>query len=319
MNKILCVIVMAFLLSGCTLYKHVSGYEPQKFDYDPDNAYAEIVQRVNVPKGFYAEYTNHHYYIVDDGKIIIIDSVVNPQTKKEIEYNWRKFYQDSDDWTYLIVGGSGVMELNGRITFMMTLKQKFTDASSRYYYRYEKNYYHYPIFSVNTDGSDFCLSDITADITSFERLDNFYYDNDTSKLYVALYRSYDSKELHRYRYDSSSQHFVKEDYNVVIDNYDLTEFYLTYKKMAAVLYFDDQYEYWVVNRLTVFTDYASRQFQQVNMTHLGLRDKPLAVFCDEDSVWLYVTDGTSDSYPGGHYEFLKINCLGDVYPLKESL
>ena len=55
MNKILCVIIMTFFLIGCTLYKHVFGYEPQKFDYEPDKAYAEIVQRLNVPKGFYAE------------------------------------------------------------------------------------------------------------------------------------------------------------------------------------------------------------------------------------------------------------------------
>ncbi len=306
MNKILCVIIMTFLLIGCTLYKHVSGYEPQKFDYEPDKAYAEIVQRLNAPKGFYAEYTNHHYYIVDDGKIIIMDSVVNPQTKKEIEYNWRNFYQDSDDWTYQISGGSGIMELNGRITFMMTLTQQFSGSDKGLHY-------HYPIFSVKADGSDFGFSDITADIVSFEKLDNFYYDNDTSKLYTALYRSYDSKELNRYRYDSSSQHFVKDDYNVIVDDYDLTEFYLTYKKMAAVLYFDDHYEDWVVNRLTVFTDYDSRKFQQVDMTHLGLKNKPLAVFCDEDSTWLYVENEAAD----GHYEFLKIKCIGDVYSLKE--
>ncbi len=299
MKRILYIIGLSILLCvnlcGCDIL-------PQTFDYSPNKAYAKIAQRVSVSKGFYAEYTNHHYYIVDDGTITVMDKPDKSAAKKQIEYDWRKFYPDCDDWTYLIDGGNGIMELNGRITFMMTLTQQFNDSDKGLHY-------HYPIFSVNADGSDFGLSDITADIVSAGRLDNFYFDNDNALLYTAIYRSYDSKVLHRYRYDESSDHFVKEDYNAVLDDYDLTEFYLTNKRMAAVLYFYDSFEKWTLNRLTVFKGYESDKYQQVDMTHLSLRQKPLAVFCDEKDIWLYINSG--------YYEFIKIQCIGDVYSLKE--
>ena len=320
MKNLLLVLCLVILL-GCSVhlvsFKQVYEYESQKIEYNPEKAHAEIVQRVNAPKGLYAEYTNHHYYIIDDGRITVLDDINNHKTKKEISYNWRQYYNDSLECTYKVICGNGIMEHNNKITFMLTLEQRYLSTPEYYtYYNDRKIYYKYPLFSVDSDGTNFCMSDITVDIASAERMDGFYYDNDEAMLWVILYRSYDTRELHRYKYNSMQSHFVRDDYTPKI-KYDFGQIYLTKNKITDVFYCDNRRYDWISSILTVFTDYNAQEYQTVWITSLGLSDKPLSSFCDEDAVWLYVTDGTSDSYPDGHYEFLKIKCLGDVYSVKE--
>jgi hypothetical protein len=43
------------------------------YDYNPQEAGAEIVQRIDAPAGLFVTWTNGHYYMVAADKIVIFD------------------------------------------------------------------------------------------------------------------------------------------------------------------------------------------------------------------------------------------------------
>ena len=79
-NKYIFILFLyLFLLQGCNELgineqEEICDYPDHTvYDYNPQKAGAEIVTRINMPAGYFVNYTNGHYYLLSDNGACIFD------------------------------------------------------------------------------------------------------------------------------------------------------------------------------------------------------------------------------------------------------
>ena len=93
--------------------------KPTQCEYNPQEAGAEIIQRIDAPKGLFISKTNNHYYMFDIGKITVFDiSNDSLNILSNIPYNLKEFYPYCDNEFYAsFLKGFGIFEINDKIVF----------------------------------------------------------------------------------------------------------------------------------------------------------------------------------------------------------
>ena len=185
MNKLslFCFALISIFLS-CCVESIINDNVVQTTEYDPQSAGADIEKRITVPAGHYITYTNSHFYLIGDDKIQIFDlSDDKIILLNEIHYDLTPWMTVGDvnpkvyGYTYngKIAECGGVLDLGNKLVFMIYmgyLKIKL-------------------LFSIDYDGSNFCLSDLTSDICDYSTLAGFYYDSDSKKLFTCHKKRHD--------------------------------------------------------------------------------------------------------------------------------
>ena len=306
LNKLILTFVITlqiFSLNSCFMPPEIYMRD-NEYEYNPKKAGAEIAYRITVPSGCYLAYINHHHYLLAENKITVFDlSGDEVVVRNEVTYNIHSIFVDEGDIKYS-ADPITLFVNDDKIYFKLDIckKQYIGVNSVQYLDRYS------PIFSIKTDGSNFMLSDLTADLVEQDSISNIRYDNEKGLLYTAVFNTNVVYDIYRYQYNVETGHFENQIKCAQVGEHQILDFYMTNQYCIASYYECIIPQSWYTNSIYIHLGFQS-SYQTVDFTYLHLYNRPLSVISDDDgNIWLYVCEEQNK------YELLKLKLIEKEEP-----
>ena len=266
------------------------------YDYNPEKARVDIVTRIDMPAGYFVNYTNGHFYLRSDNRVSIFDLSGDEIIPiEDVTFDISALFLGENDLT----AGYGIMERENNIIFM--IGEYFQDKL---------------LISVDKNEKTACFSDLSADILRHipksdynvtSQLECFYYDCLTDDIYAGyIYVIHPSGEAEscvcKYTYNQETNHYEEEDFVLKINkHYGFHNMYLTNQNLILGSY-GCLPNGSVENMIRFYPNFEESSCHEVDLRYLLVWNKPLSVFYDEYDYWMYVCEN-------GKYELLKLKLL----------
>ena len=317
------IIIIILLLCSCRAVEHKDeNPEPGtcplpviNYDYNPQKAGAEIVQRIDAPAGLFVTWTNGHYYMVAADKIVIFD-IQNGEMRiiKAIPYQLEQLCPEIEI-TKEFLHSFGIVSFDDRFIFglytpkiFMRFRQEKSIAEKIFPQLKPGYRSFYGILSLNDDGSQLCFEDMTSDLTDSHFINAMYYNETTEQLYIGEIENSNrvDKRTVCYHYNTGTSYFEKQnEYKIKNIGY---EIFITDKYFITANY-GFRYRYLVDNQIDIRLLDELDKLRTVDLFALGLHYPPLSVFSDDDgNIWLYEREYDSETKQD-KYELLKLKLL----------
>lgn len=310
------LIPFLFTLFGCAEVKHKIkdtdiqeiDHTPTVFEYNPKQAGAKIVNRINAPAGIYVTYTNKHYYLITADKIVIFDIHKDKiQIIREIPYQIEQLCNDVE---YEFLRSIGCFHLGDKVFWGLYTKNRILHREERLWptalRKSQKSFQ--GIFSLNDDGTHLCYADITEDLSNSLPVKAMYFDEEKNLLYTGVSKNHKDHVFEVYHYYTHTDSFKKQN-EWTIDYSEVTNFYITNKYVMTEIYHLFRRATIVCNAIDIYRLGETSRMKTIWLPRLGLRYPPLSAFSDDDgNIWLYVKEYDSETQQD-KYELLKLKLL----------
>lgn len=286
-------------------------------EYNPQKAGAEIVQRIEVPSGLFAHYTNGNFFLVTGRGVNTFDLSYDIHIKDFIGWDTAKLFPVSNEDEFCYIDQCfGIISIDNHIIIEAGL------YAGKYYNQDHTGVTDVKGFNriLEQQNDTFVVKEDFAGLSEYNRINNIYFNQSTNDLYTAKSETYnDSQGVFRFR-----EKIYKYHYNKDADTFESTNISCTltegYNYPVDVFMTDSNiimYHYYrspltqIDNDIYIYPFFNTEKFKRVNLIFLNLTEKIISAFSDDqNNIWIYYEKYDSDvrEYK---YELLKLRLLDE--------